>query len=321
MALADSIMEKAPLLTIAIPTYNRSSVLKESLSRILTQRKELKNEDIIEIFVVNNASTDNTDNVIKKFIISGENINYIVNIENIGADRNIYKCFHLGTGKYIWVLGDDDYILANTLQRVIHLLIENGDCGLVSLEVFPWELKCLMKSEKKYTVYNNPRKGLRKIGWFITSITLNIVQRAYLSTAENVAKEAMKHGLTQTPYFMAAAIASKKGLMVHEKMFDGGKCEAGGYDVYEVFLDNYLSLVQKYLPGRWTYETAKFQIFPVIIGYIGGQLFRKIFFGKCKGNYRNIFDWKKVISYYWYCPYFYAFPFVLIWKAIQKIIK
>ena len=82
-----SVPEK--LLTIAIPTYNRSQYLRQNLSVLLPQfRKEL------EIIVSDNASTDDTSEVVKEFIKAGLPVKYIQNTTNLGWAKNFQNCYH-----------------------------------------------------------------------------------------------------------------------------------------------------------------------------------------------------------------------------------
>ena len=57
-----------PLLTIAIPTFNRSGWLDVCLSQIVMQATF---GGQVEIFVSNNNSTDNTDDIVNRYVSSG----------------------------------------------------------------------------------------------------------------------------------------------------------------------------------------------------------------------------------------------------------
>ena len=82
-----------PLLTIAIPTYNRSEYLKRSLENIITQILEVDNfGESIELVVSDNCSTDNTAEVIKNLSSKYSFIKYNKNDENFGSDKNFLKC-------------------------------------------------------------------------------------------------------------------------------------------------------------------------------------------------------------------------------------
>ena len=117
----------APILTIAIPTYNRSAFLKRSLQYLYEQKNDLAN---VELIISDNASADNTSEVVAGFQSLGLNIRYIRNPENKGADLNIAQCYTSATGKYVLTLGDDDFFVANSIGKIIKLL-RTGDYGVI----------------------------------------------------------------------------------------------------------------------------------------------------------------------------------------------
>ena len=107
-------MEK-PLLSICIPTYNRAEYLVKSIESIIDQEEFKLGQ--VEIVISDNASEDDTENVVKQYTNEYENIIYYRNTENIGNDNfpfvlskgngilrrlcNDTLCFKEGALKYI----------------------------------------------------------------------------------------------------------------------------------------------------------------------------------------------------------------------------
>jgi abequosyltransferase len=101
-----------PLLTIAVPTYNRDTFLAPLISELISevsvlgQNSESENCEV-QILVTNNGSTDSTkavcDNAkdIKYFTVAHQS-------QNLGSTENIRFCFSNSSGRYLWILGDDD---------------------------------------------------------------------------------------------------------------------------------------------------------------------------------------------------------------------
>ncbi len=121
------------LLTIAIPTYNRAQLLDKQLAWVAQAIAGLESE--CEIFVSDNCSTDNTQEVIKKW---QKNLSHITfkssrNSENIGVMRNIIHCLKSATTKYVWTIGDDDPIQDKAVAYVINQLKKNEDLSLLFL--------------------------------------------------------------------------------------------------------------------------------------------------------------------------------------------
>lgn len=126
-------MAKQPLLSICIPTWNRSKILSISLKSFQEQLASIDSSEI-EIFVSDNASDDDTPLVVQSFIDQGLPITYNRNPENVGAAGNFIKCMQWASGKYIWLLGDDDLLNDGAISYILDL-IRNGDYGLIHLSV------------------------------------------------------------------------------------------------------------------------------------------------------------------------------------------
>jgi abequosyltransferase len=121
------------LLTIAIPTFNRSHLLDNQLSWLSQAIQGC--ETVCEILVSDNCSTDDTPNVIKKWQDVCQNISfkYHRNPENIGVMRNIAYCLQHTTSEYVWVIGDDDDIQPEALRDVVSNLQDQPDLTLLTL--------------------------------------------------------------------------------------------------------------------------------------------------------------------------------------------
>lgn len=128
-------MKNEVLLTIGIPTFNRAVWLDNSLNILIPQLKVIGLE--IELVISNNASIDQTDEVIEKYR-SAFPIIYNKNQENIGAIKNIYKCLCLANGKYVWILGDDDFVERNFLYRFLEVIKKNGNISLFFVNMRVW---------------------------------------------------------------------------------------------------------------------------------------------------------------------------------------
>ena len=112
-----------PLLTIAVPTWNRASILDNALSALLPQIKHNKNK--IEIIISDNASDDNTNEVIKRHCTVNNSLNIIHNIqsENTGYFGNFHKCRTLSKGTYFWLLSDNDFIAKGLVDYILDILL------------------------------------------------------------------------------------------------------------------------------------------------------------------------------------------------------
>ena len=81
-----------PLLTIAIPTYNRSESLALLLEILAPQ---LDGESRVELVISDNASSDDTSAVVASFQNRGLKLIYSRNETNLGADANFVRCLDI----------------------------------------------------------------------------------------------------------------------------------------------------------------------------------------------------------------------------------
>ncbi len=109
---------KTPLVSICVPTWNRAEKLRHLLERITEQGLELDEKP--EICISNNGSTDNTGEIVSEYTgrYSGK-LRYNENNKNLGFDMNLLKAIELATGKYVWLIGDDDGLEENALRDII----------------------------------------------------------------------------------------------------------------------------------------------------------------------------------------------------------
>ena len=113
-----------PLLSICIPTYNRANYLKDCLDSIVDQfeNKEIYNQ--IEVVISDNASTDETTEIVKSFQVKFKNIRYFRNDTNLGVDRNILNMVEKSSGEYCLPIGDDDGFFQKSFPYIINRIKE-----------------------------------------------------------------------------------------------------------------------------------------------------------------------------------------------------
>jgi glycosyltransferase involved in cell wall biosynthesis len=114
-----------PLVTIAIPTYNRADAyLKQAIQSALDQTYPN-----LEIIVSDNCSTDNTESVVKRFYDC--RIRYFRHEKNIGANNNFNYCVEQAQGAYFLLLHDDDLIDSDFIDVSMRAVSYKPDVGLI----------------------------------------------------------------------------------------------------------------------------------------------------------------------------------------------
>ena len=109
-----------PLVTILIPVYNRESIIAETIQSALDQT--YKN---IEVVIVDNASTDNTWQIIQSFAEKDSRIRAFRNETNLGPVRNWLRCVDEATGEYGKILWSDDLIAHDFIEKTLPLFNES----------------------------------------------------------------------------------------------------------------------------------------------------------------------------------------------------
>lgn len=109
--------------TIAIPTYNRSQLLKTSLESALAQ-----DYPDFQVLVLDNASSDDTEAVVRSF--ADERITYVRNETNIGLFGNWQRVIEINSSPYLSFLPDDDTLLPNFISESVLALDSHPHAGL-----------------------------------------------------------------------------------------------------------------------------------------------------------------------------------------------
>jgi len=235
-----------PLLTIAIPTFNRAKLLDRCLEYMLSQiNDDIKND--IELIVSDNDSKDNTADIVNKYIQKGFAIRYSKNIENVGPDRNIAGCFLKATAKYVWIFSDDDFLLPGYLPHIVDVL-KSGDFGNVFLPVLPYNGSGFNEPPKacgiNHTSYNEPLVFEEKVNFSSTLITSNIVNKS-LFTDLGYVEEFYDSYLVQLSWILPAIFSGKENIYITEQTIACQVDNTGGYRLFEVFGKNLNFVVNK----------------------------------------------------------------------------
>ena len=119
------------ILTISIPTWNRATLLDELLNLLCRDLKKYLLDDKIQILVSNNASDDNTEEVVLKYLSQFTFITYNKNTTNIGSKSNVLKSMELASTPYVVFFGDDDRVNVSKLSFVVGTLETNSDVGVL----------------------------------------------------------------------------------------------------------------------------------------------------------------------------------------------
>jgi len=226
-----------PLLTIAIPTYNRANFLALSLQQ-LKKDERLINDRIIEVLIYDDCSTDNTDDVVRKASIKGMKINHIKNQKNLGLDGNVAKCINEAKGKYIVILGDDDLFIDGAIKWLVNTL-KQKDYGVVCMKAYGYEKDHNAEfpgRQGKEIEFTNFSDFLISIGPLVTFTSACVFNKEILGKFD--AKENCGSWLVHVPLIFASAMKAKINLYSTRYQIAAKRNNSGGYNFIKVFVKN-----------------------------------------------------------------------------------
>ena len=107
-----------PLVSIITPAYNRAGLIEETILSVLDQ-----SYPNIEYIVIDDGSTDNTLEIIKKY----EDKLILITQDNIGETKTVNRGFRLSNGALIAVVNSDDPLLPGAVSTVVTYMENNPD--------------------------------------------------------------------------------------------------------------------------------------------------------------------------------------------------
>jgi abequosyltransferase len=110
------------LLSICIPTYNRGEILNKTIASYLADPAF---DDRVEIVISDNCSTDNTEELVKVYLGQYSNLRYNKLPENIGPDLNMNASLSKGSGLYLKLMNDTVSMKPGMLKTMLDILSMN----------------------------------------------------------------------------------------------------------------------------------------------------------------------------------------------------
>lgn len=123
-------MKEGPLVIVGLPVYNGEKSIERVINSLLTQ--DYQN---IEIFVVDNCSTDGTERVIHEIARRDGRVKYFKNASNIGMVNNFNRALDLAREArpdfYMWA-SHDDFYESSFIGKMVKALQENEELLLAT---------------------------------------------------------------------------------------------------------------------------------------------------------------------------------------------
>ena len=235
-----------PLLSLMIPTYSRAPFLAELLEALLPQFVGLPDAAAAELVIFDNASPDNTADVVQQFQARGLPCRYVRQPENIGADGNFLSCLRSARGQYCWVMGDDDLPLPGAIAGLLSLLAQGEAAGgydvvYLSSIAFSGELRLgevpIHDKLGRYAeVVTNGRYFLEKVNALLGLISVVLINRNLLFSIEHPPiDELHDSNLIQMGWIFPLVQRNMRALYCWERLIGYRSYNSGGWGICEVF--------------------------------------------------------------------------------------
>ena len=295
---------KQPLLSICIPTYNRASYLEGAILNIITDNAF---GDEVEIIISDNASTDNTEEIAKKYTQKHYNIKYYKNEENI-RDKNFMLALQRGNGLYRRLFNDTLRFKERALQKMLDIIRISPQ----NRPLFFYQNMTFLNSNTQKKI-NNPAELILNTSYWITWIG-NFGNWKHIINNIPSPNECAPLLLTQVDWSFKIMSGNQCAQIYFDDYFESIiPNKKGGYNIFNVFINNYLLIIRQYIDKKSIIQKEKYRLFRYfLLKWISSLKNSNKDFTFEKNNIWNI-----LMKEYWYCPYFYI---GLIFLYIKNII-
>ena len=140
------------LISVCIPTYNRSKNLLDCLNSLLLQTN--KN---FEICISDNGSKEDTEKLIEPYK-EKLNIRFSRNKENLGAALNFLKVASMSKSDFIWFLGDDDLLVPDAIENLTNLINKNSQCDFFWINSSHLDISYIEKFDRPFDTKHLPKE-------------------------------------------------------------------------------------------------------------------------------------------------------------------
>ena len=233
--------ENRPVLSICIPTYNRAAVLEKTLDTIVQQL-----DDEIEIVISDNCSTDNTEEVGRKYANKYKNIKYFRNEVNV-RDANFSLSLDRGTGLYLKLMKDSLEIINGGLQYLKQIILQYKEARI---PLFFTNGKFMSGKTRDVYRCDSFDDFIIHASYLVTGITFFGCWREQWLLIKNRDKYS-KLQLSQDDWIYQLLAIKGKAVLCTKKYFflyEVGK--RSGYNWFGVHVTNYYNIMKPYVDSE-----------------------------------------------------------------------
>ena len=126
--------EGKTMVSVIMSTRNGSKTLHRAIESILVQTYS-----DLELIVCDDASTDNTLEILTQYQEKDSRVVIVHNEENMGLSRSLNKCIRISRGEYIARMDDDDWAFPNRFDKQIDFLSHHPTYAFVGCNAITFD--------------------------------------------------------------------------------------------------------------------------------------------------------------------------------------
>ena len=138
-------MSKEKILSISVAAYNIEKLITDNLNSFINSEVN----DLIEIIVTDDGSTDNTSNIVEEYVKKYPETIRLIKQPNMGAGSTVNSGLRHATGKYFKMIDGDDWVDTSVLNKIVKELKEiDVDMVITNYDLFDEKNKKIIKTNK-----------------------------------------------------------------------------------------------------------------------------------------------------------------------------
>lgn len=244
--MTDAVTPVLPVLTIAIPTWNRHEYLRQNL-RQLKAEIDTVGHHLVEVLVSDNCSPDATPDAVREAQAAGLAVRYVRNSENLGWARNFAQCVDLAAGKYMLLFGDDDVLCSGTL-RLLMKHLTTGDHGVICLRPYGYDVDFEKENpggSGKVHRFEDASAYLVGISQYFTLTSALVINRALLKDVDS--REFIHTNLATFHLVLRAALAARSNLYIDSFLVASKRQNSSSYEYHKVFVGEFWEIIDAHV--------------------------------------------------------------------------
>ena len=131
------------LLGVSIPTYKRPDQLRRCLVSVIEAARPYG----VPIYVLDDSGDDTNQQTMAEMQRSYDGIRHVRNVSNLGIDRNILCSVDTCDTRYVWLLGEDDRLVPESIGEMLSVLAGNPDFVFANYSTVNEDVSVVLKEQ------------------------------------------------------------------------------------------------------------------------------------------------------------------------------